>query len=226
MMEKRAGSAAGPGVARGDSEIARVKPGFRFTLYLVRHGEAEGNQRGAFLGRRDVSLTNTGRSQTLELRARIRDLKIDVAYVSPLRRARETASLLLAERDLEPTVDARLAEQDYGRWDGLIFPEARTAFPDDFRAWRRGDPRTPPTGGETLQAVAVRMQDFYAELAKTVPAGSAALLVGHAGAFQTLICQLMGVGLRNFWPFRLQPASLTEIEMYASGPSMTRLSWR
>ncbi len=203
-----------------------MRPGFRFRLLLVRHGEAHGNQRGAFLGRDDAPLTERGREQVLTLRRRWGDIAIDRAYASPLRRARETAELLLADRTIEPAIDGRLVEQDYGSWDGLTFPEAKRHFPQDFNLWRRGDPRVAPTGGEPLLDVAERMGLFFKDLEDAAPQGAALLLVGHAGALQTLLCRMFGVTLRNLWPFRLQPASLTEIELYDSGPSMTRMSWR
>ncbi len=71
-------------------------------------------------------------------------------------------------------VDPRLAELDFGRWDGLawdaIGAAAVTAWTDDFA-------RHPPGGGEAVDALLRRCADFLADPALSADTS----IVGHAG---------------------------------------------
>ena len=68
-------------------------------IVLVRHGLSSFNVEHRIQGRDDLSsLTATGQSQACATGAALRDLTCAAAYCSPLRRAAETARLLLAEQ--------------------------------------------------------------------------------------------------------------------------------
>ena len=202
-----------------------MKPGCQYRLLLVRHGQAEGNQKGVFLGHHDTGLTDLGRRQVASLGKRLEDESVDLIYTSPLRRARETADMLAEARGLSPSADDRLIEQNYGKWDGLSFSEVGDRFPDDFRAWCDGDPEIGPTGGESLRSVADRVARCHQALSGLVPAGGTMLWVSHAGALQCLLCGALGIPLRNLWPFMLRTGSLTELEFHDFGARLMRLSW-
>jgi len=196
-----------------------------YRLLLVRHGQADSNQRGAFLGRQDDPLTEKGREQAASLRDRMTHEQIDIMVASPLKRASSTADILVEHRDLTFETDPRLMEQDYGKWDGITFPEAKDRFPRDFQSWMSGNPEIGPTGGENLTQVTARVMDCYQDRAPAIPAGGTMMWVSHAGALQSLLCRKMGLDLCNQWPFMLQPGSLAELQIYDTGPRLTRLSW-
>ncbi len=192
---------------------------------MVRHGQAEGNRRGAFMGLADEPLTEKGRQQILDLRERIRDEKIDAVMTSPLQRAADSAFLLAEDLFPRPMIDDRLREQDYGSWDTMVFQDVIKAYPEDFNAWKTGNPDHPPTDGEPLHKVAERLNAWLKTCRKGVPDGGTLLAVGHGSAFQALLCTLLDVPLRNRWPFRLANGSLTEVFFSETGPTLTRLSW-
>ena len=89
------------------------------TVLLIRHGETEWNRRKIFRGIRDVPLNENGRSQARTLADALLPRKIDVAFTSPLSRARETAEIALSGRGIEITVEERLKDFSYGDWTGL-----------------------------------------------------------------------------------------------------------
>jgi broad specificity phosphatase PhoE len=95
-----------------------------------------------------------------ELIEAVVDFSIDAAYVSPLRRCRQTLESLSRHRALPaPVSDRRLIEQNYGNCEGLTIAEARQADPMLFAAWkRREDPKFP--GGENMADVARRVNEF------------------------------------------------------------------
>lgn len=194
------------------------------TLFLLRHGEAEGNRNRAFLGRRDDPLTHTGLSQVSELVQRFGDRSLDAIYSSPLQRAVATANMLATRKGLEVALVPELIEQDFGAWDGVPVSSIFDTNPAILHTWRTGGPDVRPESGESLQEVASRVSRAFQTLRNQHPRGACIALVGHGGAFQALVCTLLNVPLRPMWPFKLALASITEIHITADQPSLIRLS--
>ncbi len=91
-------------------------------LYLIRHAKPEGS--GTFLGQADPPLAPgalDGISQTLSA------LRVEVAYLSPLRRARETALCLECASVI---VVPELREIDFGHWTEKTWREIEAQWPD------------------------------------------------------------------------------------------------
>ncbi|MFZ9952092.1 MAG: histidine phosphatase family protein, partial [Vulcanococcus sp.] len=92
-------------------------------ILLVRHGLSSFNLEHRIQGRDDLSsLTEEGLRQAEATGAALRDLSIDAAYASPLRRAYDTATTLLAAHGggLTPQRDDDLLEVDLAPWSGLL----------------------------------------------------------------------------------------------------------
>lgn len=89
-------------------------------LILVRHGRSEWNDRGLWAGLTDVPLNNVGRQEARDTAKAIKNLHIDVAYTSPLIRAKETLSIILEGIGLEipKYEDPALNERNYGIYTG------------------------------------------------------------------------------------------------------------
>jgi probable phosphomutase (TIGR03848 family) len=89
------------------------------TVILLRHGRSTSNTAGILAGRSEgVDLDDRGREQAAGLIDRIGDLPIRAVITSPLLRCRRTVAPLAEALSLEPLVDDRLAEVDYGEWTG------------------------------------------------------------------------------------------------------------
>ena len=88
-------------------------------LLLVRHGQSEWNRVRRFQGANDVGLSDTGRAQAEALgRAVRRGYRVAAAYVSPMRRALETAEIALAGTTIPRTPLPDLRELSLGEWEG------------------------------------------------------------------------------------------------------------
>lgn len=98
-------------------------------LYLVRHGESEGNAKKLFYGWADYPLTELGREQARTLCGRMQDVEIARCYASTLSRASETAQLVIAGRELELETDERLKEQHMGDLEGVPFMDVVAQYP-------------------------------------------------------------------------------------------------
>lgn len=157
------------------------------TLYLIRHGESEANERDAFLGQMDLPLTETGR-----LQARIAaDFLLknaerpDVIYASDLSRAYETAKCTADALGMPIVKDAGLRELDAGLWENQPFLTLIEQYPESYRIWREDIGRSCPDGGESVQALWERIMCTLTRIAKA-----------HAG--QTVYIFFHGTPLRIF----------------------------
>ena len=88
-------------------------------LYVVRHGETIWNVEKRVQGITDIPLTDKGRKDAEELQELISTLNIDVVISSPLKRARETAEILVDSK-LPINTDDRIKERDWGMNEGAL----------------------------------------------------------------------------------------------------------
>ncbi|WP_241387584.1 histidine phosphatase family protein [Rhodococcus sp. CH91] len=94
------------------------------TVILLRHGRSTANTSHVLAGRTPgVELDELGHVQAKNLVARFAGLEITEIVRSPLLRCSQTVQPLAADRGLEPVVDERLAEVDYGQWTGRELKE-------------------------------------------------------------------------------------------------------
>ncbi len=165
------------------------------TIYYIRHGETAWNAEGRLQGTQDVPLNDLGRRQAAaagrilaDLFARDGQLAPSLPFVaSPLGRARTTMEFVRGTLDLPPdgyTIDGRLREIAYGRWEGSTLAEAQAADPGFF-AKRAADKWTVAApGGESYAEVQARVIGWYREVAADT------VVVAHGGTARALMVAL------------------------------------
>lgn len=165
-------------------------------ILLARHGETDANVPPLrFQGRLDTVLNETGRRQALALAERLRGEPIASLWCSDLARARETAEVVGRAIGLEPVVDARFAEGDRGRWEGLLMDDVAREEPAAYAAWRRAGAGWRFPGGESLREHSDRVAAALAELRNgALPA----LVVCHGGTIRVALCASDPRGLDSF----------------------------
>lgn len=171
------------------------------TFVLTRHGLTDRSDPEQHLGQGiDVGLSEAGRAQAAVLAARIGAEHFDRIIASPLLRARETARAVAGDRTVE--LDARLAEMNYGRWEGLTYAQIDAADAS-YRARWEADPaglRCP--GGESGEDVARRaralLENVLAWAAPTSEGQQIVLAVAHSSFNRVLLCVAMGVPVRDY----------------------------
>jgi len=180
-------------------------------LLLARHGETTWNAERRFQGRTDVALSPRGRAQAEALGGALRGHRIAAAYVSPFRRARETAEVALAGTGVPVTPVEELRELSLGEWEGCTVDEVRAREGDPYRAWLLAPHDCPPPGGEPLDAVSARVRAAIDHISALHPNGDDVLVVAHGGVISVYACALLGCSFNALWRLRVDNASLTVV---------------
>jgi len=179
------------------------------TVILTRHGATPRSDPEQHLGQGiDIGLSDAGRSAARALGARLEGVAFDRIVSSPLRRALETAGTVAPGRLVE--TDPRIAEMDYGEWEGLTYEEIDTRDLELRRRWEDDPAETPCPGGESGNEVAARGRAFLADAIARGPHDGRILVVAHATFNRILLCVALGVPVRAYRRrFRQDPTNLT-----------------
>jgi 2,3-bisphosphoglycerate-dependent phosphoglycerate mutase len=133
-------------------------------LFVFRHSETLDNSRGIFSGWRDSDLSPRGRAQAEVIAEQLKHFRIDYAFSSHLKRARETLRIVLDDHKPIPTfIDDRLIERCYGLWQGREKRQIQEEDSNTYEQCHRGYNFTPPEG-ESLEMVEKRVLSFLAQL--------------------------------------------------------------
>ena len=187
-------------------------------LLLVRHGETVLGAEGRYAGHSDTALTPRGRREVAALRRRLAGTRIDVVYCSDLPRCRQTAELLVPEREFRLT--RRLREIDFGRWEGRTKAELAKRYGETYRRWKADPSVGRPSGGESVPELRRRVRRFTAEVARRHPSATV-LFVCHGGVIRAIL----DVPYHDYWGLKIPTASLWRLD-YRSARSIARPSSR
>lgn len=169
-------------------------------LYIMRHGKTEWNSRHKLQGRTDVPLSDEGRLMAENAGKEYRDIHFDVCYCSPLVRARETAELVLKNRNIPIITDERLMEMCFGIYEGI---ENSFSIPDCpvnviFKSPEKYV--TPVEGAESFEELYSRTGEFLEEVIKPLlDQGKDILIVGHGAMNSSIVCQVRNIPIEKFW---------------------------
>ena len=180
-------------------------------LWLLRHGPVECAE-GICYGASELKASEEA-SQAIARRV-VAELPAGVDfYSSPLARCAQLAFALEAIRpDLQAQFDTRIAEMNFGEWEGQAWNDIpRAEFDDwlsDFATVRAGG------SGESTNTFMARVSDAYDGWCAS---GEDAVWVTHAGVMRAV--QLLHQGVRKVeradqWPTR--PIALGELLVFES----------
>ena len=194
-------------------------------LYILRHGETDLNVQGRLQGWLDAPLNENGVRAAAETGRALREIRFDRAISSPLRRALETARLILAENAGQPPVetDGRLREISFGDWEGLGCMPGNYEVPKEIIMDFFYDPmryRGTP-GGETIEDVCVRTADFLRELTSDPGNDGKTILIStHGCAMRALlrpVYESREGAAYTFWQERRPPNCAVNILRVSDG---------
>jgi probable phosphomutase (TIGR03848 family) len=190
-------------------------------LLLVRHAVTDVTGKRLSGSLPGIHLSEAGRVQARALAERLRPIRMNEIFASPLERCVETAEPIAEPRRLEVRVLADLEEVGYGRWAGRqIEPLTKT------RLWRRiqllpSSVEFP--GGETLVGAQRRAVAALDAIATRRPKG-VALVVSHADVIRLALAHYAGVHIDLFQRFTVSPASVSAVVLGDRIPRILRIN--
>ena len=186
-------------------------------LILLRHGESEWNKQNRFTGWNDVGLTENGVNEAKEAATHLKEknITIDAAFISVLKRAIDTYSIVKDELKLNvPEFNSwKLNERHYGALQGLNKAETALKYGEEqVKLWRRSASTRPPLLektdernpafdklysevekeklplGESLNDTAVRVLECYnEEIVPVLKQNKNVLITAHGNSLRALV---------------------------------------
>ena len=197
------------------------------TVVLLRHGRSTSNTAQTLAGRSDgIDLDEKGREQAQAVVARIGSLPIRAIVCSPLLRCRTTVEPLAAALGLEPILDERISEVDYGQWTGRKIGDlvkeplwavvqqqpSAAVFPD----------------GEGLAQVQARavaaVREHDRTLAERNDGDVLWLACTHGDVIKAVVADALGTHLDSFQRITADPASMSVIRYTSLRPFVVHVN--
>lgn len=159
-------------------------------VYLIRHLKTKGNKEGRYIGSTDEPLvydqelfdTVSHRKEGLPV--------IEAMAVSPMKRCRETASLLF--EDMKPLICEDLREMDFGLFENRNYEELKDL--PEYRQWIESRGRTEFPQGEPPEEFLARCKSaFCAQIESFLSEGrQRTAFVVHGGVIMLLMALFSG----------------------------------
>lgn len=150
------------------------------TIYLVRHGETEWNNKKLIQGHSDIPLNVKGELQSKQLGEKLKDVHFEAVFSSDLIRAKRTAEIIILEKKLAVITTNALRERMFGRFEGKNIDKLRKAFGEllliekqDFEV-------------ESDDQILLRLNPFLREVAVAYQ-GKSVLVVSHGGLIRAFL---------------------------------------
>ena len=176
-------------------------------IFLIRHGQTEGNAKKQYCGLLDMELNDQGCLQVEKLGWRLEKEIIHRIYASDRKRAVQSARIIFKGRRINKV--SELKEINFGIFEGKSHQEIRESNADIYEKWL-SDPYN------TLVPESESLMDFQGRvtraLEKIVLANSnkTAAIVCHGGTISIILSRINGS--KNFWELIPGSASLNVIE--------------
>lgn len=158
----------------------------------------------------NIGLTPRGRGQAKNTAEYLSRFAVSRIITSPQQRARETAAILAAARQLPVEPHTGFDELDFGTWTGLTFADLEKL--PEWKTFNSLRSLTPAPGGESLYGVQTRtlraLLDLHASSKESIFA-----IVTHADVIRSAIAYFSGTPIDLFLRFIIDPASASIVQI-------------
>lgn len=165
-------------------------------IYIARHGKTEWNQVKIFQGWKNSKLTEEGVESARKLKEKLKGVKFDYIYSSPLGRALDTAKYIKEEDERLILID-ELKEMGFGHWQGRNKEEIKDLYKDNYYNLYNKPELYQAEDGESFEQVKKRVLVGLEKIIKN--GGNNVLLVSHGMVIQTIQSIAGELSLEDFW---------------------------
>ncbi len=178
-------------------------------IYLVRHGKIDISNEKSYIGITDLPINMEGIIQAKKLKIFFDAIDIEKVYVSYLKRCKQTAQIILENRNIEPILVKQFAEINMGEWEGQTFNYIKSTFPEEFK--KRGeniDDFIPPKG-ESFQQLKERVMPVFRTIERNSKGNI--LIITHAGVIRGILSNILSIPMMNIFAIREKYGCVNEI---------------
>lgn len=192
-------------------------------LILVRHGVTVCNENKLMSGLTDSKLSEKGKLQANKLANYLKDEKIDKIYITPFSRTRETIKKLAEFNNIKIEETSKLNEINFGDFESLSFNEIENIYPKEVDKMLIEGFKYKYPNGESLEETFYRVRD---EVKKIINENnnSTILICSHGGTIRNIISYLLCDDYKYHWNFKIDNASITEIEIENNFPVIKKIN--
>ena len=148
------------------------------TIYLIRHGKTEANEKHLYCGSTDLPLSEAGRAELQNIHYDIPNVRF---LTSGMKRANESLQILFGDVPYE--VDPRFREVDFGTFEMHSYEELKDT--PEYQAWLTGDNEANiPPRGESGKQMTQRVLQAFSEIREDT------CLVAHGGVIAAIMAHL------------------------------------
>ncbi len=163
---------------------------------MVRHAKTDYNEKGLVQGMTDIPLNKEGIMQAINVKEKLKDIKFDLCFSSPLKRTLKTAKIIVGD-DFPIITDELLIERNMGSYEGGSFKEYQKR---DF--WNINK-NSNLNGVEPVRDIMKRAKIFLDNLKEKYP-DKTILLVSHAATIRALHFNILGYD-DSTWFYAFKP---------------------
>ncbi len=142
--------------------------------------------------------------------------RVDAAWTSPARRARETAAALGLEAEAEPAV----RDLDLGQWAGRTLEAVSASDPAGLQLWTTSTIRA-PHGGESIDLLLERVARW---MDRVRTGGGRVVAVTHPAVIRAATIHALQADRLSFWRIDVAPLSVSELQANGGGWSVCGLN--
>ena len=148
------------------------------TIYLIRHGKTEANEKHLYCGSWDLPLSPAGIEALRKRQYAIAEVRF---LTSGMLRAEQTLKILFG--DVPHHIEPRFREVDFGNFEGKSYDQLKGD--PAYQAWINGDNEANvPPNGESGNHMKARVLEAFSELTEDT------LLVTHGGVIAAIMAHL------------------------------------
>lgn len=193
------------------------------TFYIVRHGQTNWNILGKTQGHGNSDLTKKGEQQAKCLAKALKEYNIDYIYSSDLGRAVQTANIIDEQIGVGIIKTSALREMGFGVWEGLLVDQIKKEHSYTYEIWRNQPHLVNIEGGETLDLIKDRLDEFIKTLNEKY-SNKNILLVSHSVTVRVLLLAFLNSGMENIYRIKQDNTALNIVEYRDYGPVIIKMN--
>lgn len=203
----------------GETCVPDTMPPVGPTVIGVRHGEVSNPDNVIYSGLAGFGLSELGRRQARAVGEALEGVTVAALYASPLDRAMQTAAAIAEITGAEVVRDERLSEwRHWEQFAGMTWDELRTKAGPAWEAYQ-SDPGG-VTSGETLSALADRVESWMADAVHASPAGLI-VAVSHLEPLRAVLLRRLDRPAKDLFSLQI---GLGEAVQLAPDPAITSMT--